>query len=549
LAEGRVNAADDVIGTLSSRVTELSKRVAIIQAELESATKRLAIYEEHDATIQDALSGALRAAYQIRERAEVAAGQILEQSREERRMLLAEIERLRDERDELQEEIATQRRSSIGAVSRTLTSDAATEEIRAVASDALKGLFQQIVEDFRSTQAHALPPMPEAPLREAPAGEPEPTLMTEEPVAPAANVVEVEETPTYEAMANLKQTALTEEEELAGPSPDELAAAEQAVADQAAAELRASEERAAAIRAEAERVAEELAARERAAAEARAAEERAARERAEAEARAAEQRAAEERAAAERAAAQRAATERAEAEARAAQARADADRAATQRAAADQAAAEAYAAAERAATDRAALERAAAEARVVAERAAAERVAAERAAQERAAAESRAAAERAAADRRAAERAAAERAAQEHAAAEARAAAEQAAAPAPARPPLELVPPRVGPAEIAPARVEAASATSDIQLVLSPIGSFPRLVEIERHIQALPVVRTLYVRDFRGGVATLAVALRSSMTPEDFAGMLASLQQPRLRLVAGSRNKLELRIEGEASIA
>jgi hypothetical protein len=39
------------------------------------------------------------------------------------------------------------------------------------------------------------------------------------------------------------------------------------------------------------------------------------------------------------------------------------------------------------------------------------------------------------------------------------------------------------------------------------------------------------------------------MTPEEFAGMLASLQQPHMRLVAGSRNRLELRIEGEASIA
>jgi hypothetical protein len=85
--------------------------------------------------------------------------------------------------------------------------------------------------------------------------------------------------------------------------------------------------------------------------------------------------------------------------------------------------------------------------------------------------------------------------------------------------------------------------------VLSPVPSFPRLVEIERRIQALPVVRTLYVRDFRAGAATLAVALRATMTPEEFASILAGLQQPRLRLVAGSRNILELRIEGEAGVA
>src|SRR5438067_12415141 len=118
----------------------------------------------------------------------------------------------------------------------------------------------------------------------------------------------------------------------------------------------------------------------------------------------------------------------------------------------------------------------------------------------------------------------------------------------PAPSPLEVLPP-IEIEEIAPARVEAATPTSDIQLVLSPVTSFPRLVEIERHIQALPVVRTLYVRDFRGGAATLAVALRSAMTPEEFAGMLAGLQRPRLRLVSGSRNTIELRIEGEAGVA
>ena len=90
---------------------------------------------------------------------------------------------------------------------------------------------------------------------------------------------------------------------------------------------------------------------------------------------------------------------------------------------------------------------------------------------------------------------------------------------------------------------------SDIQLVLTPVPSFPRLVEIERQIQALPNVRTLYVRDFRGGTATLAVQLRSSITPEEFATMLSGLREPRLRLVAGQRNTLEMRVEGEAGVA
>jgi hypothetical protein len=85
--------------------------------------------------------------------------------------------------------------------------------------------------------------------------------------------------------------------------------------------------------------------------------------------------------------------------------------------------------------------------------------------------------------------------------------------------------------------------------VLSPVRSFARLVEVERRIQGLPVVRSLYVRDFRGGIATLTVALRSPMTTEEFAGALRVIDEPQLRLLSGSRNVLEFRIEGEASIA
>lgn len=397
MAEGRLNASDDIIATLSGRVSELSKRVALLQAELESSTKRLAIYEEHDSTIQDALSGALRAAYQIRERAETTAGQILEQAREERRMLLNEIARLRDERDQLQDEIATQRRSSISAVApRPLSSDAATQELRAVASEALKGLFQEIVDDMRSAPRPAAPRAAEPVQREEPRpAEPRPAPAPQrvtETAAPPAARVEPAPRPTYEAMARVKRASLTEEDEVAAPLAAAPTPAPAPPAPQAMPEPEPQMEQIEPF-----------------------------------------------------------------------------EPAATAPAPAPEPVHE--------------------------------------------------------------------------------------AAPEPLRtvaethPPLEVVRAPIEIDEIAPPRVEAASPTSDIQLVLSPIGSFPRLVEIERHIQALSVVRTLYVRDFRGGVATLAIALRSSMTPEEFAGMLASLQQPRMRLVAGSRNRLELRIEGEVSIA
>jgi hypothetical protein len=55
-----LSASGDIIGALSDRVSELTKRVGSLESELDSARKRVAVYEEFDATVRDALSGALR---------------------------------------------------------------------------------------------------------------------------------------------------------------------------------------------------------------------------------------------------------------------------------------------------------------------------------------------------------------------------------------------------------------------------------------------------------------------------------------------------------
>ena len=54
-------AADDMIGSLAARVRELSLRVAQLEGELEAARRRIAVYEDFDAQVQDSLSAALRA--------------------------------------------------------------------------------------------------------------------------------------------------------------------------------------------------------------------------------------------------------------------------------------------------------------------------------------------------------------------------------------------------------------------------------------------------------------------------------------------------------
>ncbi|OLC58635.1 MAG: hypothetical protein AUH85_00475 [Chloroflexi bacterium 13_1_40CM_4_68_4] len=114
--------------------------------------------------------------------------------------------------------------------------------------------------------------------------------------------------------------------------------------------------------------------------------------------------------------------------------------------------------------------------------------------------------------------------------------------PAPVRQPAAVSPePRL--------TTEPAAPSTEIQLVLSPVPSFPRLVEIERRIQSLPGVRTLYVRDFRNGVATLAVGLRTAMTADEFGSAVRSLETPRFQIESVARNSVELRIENEAQTA
>jgi hypothetical protein len=128
-------------------------------------------------------------------------------------------------------------------------------------------------------------------------------------------------------------------------------------------------------------------------------------------------------------------------------------------------------------------------------------------------------------------------------------------APAPSAPqqaaPMPAPQPAPAPVAAEPAREQWATAATEpvgeVQVVLSPISSFPRLVELERRLQGMPVVRTVYARDFRNGVATLAIGLRHPMTVDEFAAAVTKLDYPRLRILSTSGYVLELRIDSEAS--
>lgn len=84
-----------------------------------------------------------------------------------------------------------------------------------------------------------------------------------------------------------------------------------------------------------------------------------------------------------------------------------------------------------------------------------------------------------------------------------------------------------------------------IQVVISPIHSFPRLLETERRIRMLSTVNALHLRDFRNGVATLTVSVAQAISPAEFGAVIQMLESLHLRLEGTTQSSVELRAEDE----
>jgi len=398
-------AADDMIGSLAARVRELSLRVAQLEGELEAARRRIGVYEDFDAQVQDSLSAALRAANQIRERAHVTAEALAQEARAQRPGTATELDAIRLERDALRRVIDD---ASSGAPSRAAASPAPSfpmSEMRVAATEALRGVFKELVAEIRAAGPAATPAVvqsvpspqptnspstfvpshtPGVPAVQRPASAPPPTAPT--PVVAAAP----QPTPAPVVAPPVQQwTAPT----LAPVQPVQAPAPQQPYSAPPSSYNVPTEQpvrRPTVVPPPAELVE-------------------------------------------------------------------DVD------------------------------------------------------------------------------------------------VAPAAAAPLPPPQPIAAAPapapqPQSAPAQ--PAQTYAPPATEpigEVQVVLSPISSFPRLVELERRLQGMSVVRTVYARDFRNGVATLAIGLRHPMTVDEFAAAVTKLEYPRLRIVSTSGYVLELRIDSEAS--
>lgn len=145
-------ATDDIVPALAGRVTELEAQVARVQADLAAERSRLATYAESDRSPDAIAADGYRSGDAILERARAEADRVLRSVVDERRRLLSEIERLREEREELHDEIASLHGGRIvEALESTPTPAAADLEV-AIANE-MRELLVEILADFRSPVA------------------------------------------------------------------------------------------------------------------------------------------------------------------------------------------------------------------------------------------------------------------------------------------------------------------------------------------------------------------------------------------------------------
>jgi hypothetical protein len=94
-------------------------------------------------------------------------------------------------------------------------------------------------------------------------------------------------------------------------------------------------------------------------------------------------------------------------------------------------------------------------------------------------------------------------------------------------------------------RVADDRGLHQIQIVISPIHSFPRLLDTEARIRALSTVNAVHLRDFRNGIATFAVAVSEAISPAEFGAVIQMLDDLHLRLEGTTQTGVELRAEDD----
>ena len=91
-------------------------------------------------------------------------------------------------------------------------------------------------------------------------------------------------------------------------------------------------------------------------------------------------------------------------------------------------------------------------------------------------------------------------------------------------------------------------ASNRIQLVISPIASFSRLLEIQGRLAAIASIRELQLRDYRNGVAIFALTVGESISAHEF-GAVVQMLGFGLRLLGATQMNVELRLDDAPAVA
>ena len=91
-------------------------------------------------------------------------------------------------------------------------------------------------------------------------------------------------------------------------------------------------------------------------------------------------------------------------------------------------------------------------------------------------------------------------------------------------------------------------ASNRIQLVISPIASFSRLLEIQGRLGAIASIRELQLRDYRNGVAIFALTVGESISAHEF-GAVVQMLGFGLRLLGATQMNVELRLDDAPAVA
>ena len=91
-------------------------------------------------------------------------------------------------------------------------------------------------------------------------------------------------------------------------------------------------------------------------------------------------------------------------------------------------------------------------------------------------------------------------------------------------------------------------ASNRIQLVISPIASFSRLLEIQGRLAAIASIRELQLRDYRNGVAIFALTVGDSISAHEF-GAVVQMLGFGLRLLGATQMNVELRLDDAPAVA